>query len=164
MGFDEDSVDAGGGGGFGERGDEFGIAAARCALRPGSLDTVGGIEDDRHAEVAHDLEAAHVDDQIVIAKAGAALGEDDVVVAGRADLLDDVAHVAGGDELALLDVDRFAGAACGEEQVCLAAEEGGNLKDIDGSGGFVGLGGFVDIGENRDALGANRGEDLEAFF
>ena len=47
------------------------------------------------------------------------------------DLLDGVAHVPGGDELALLDVDGAAGFAGGDEQVGLAAEEGGDLEDVD---------------------------------
>ena len=44
-----------------------------------------------------------------------------------------MAHIPGRDELALLDVDGAAGFAGGDQQVGLAAEEGGDLQDIDGS-------------------------------
>jgi len=75
-----------------------------------------------------------------------------------------VAHVEGGDELALFDVDGFAGFGSGGEEVGLAAEEGGDLEDVDGFayGGAV-LGG-VDVGEDGEAGGFGYGaEDAAAF-
>ncbi len=116
------------------------------------------------AKAAHDGERAHVDDEVVVAEAGAALGEGDAGVAGVADLLDGVAHVEGGDELALLDVDGAAGFGGGDEEVGLAAEEGGDLEDVDGfgDGGAVRRG--VDVGEDGEAGGFGDGaEDAAAF-
>ena len=72
--------------------------------------------------------AAHVYDEIVVAEGGAALGEGDALVAGVADLLDGVTHVRRGDELAFFDVDGAAGVGGGDEEIGLAAEEGGDLE------------------------------------
>ena len=69
----------------------------------------------------------------------------------------------GRDELALLDVDDAAGAAGGQQEVRLAAEEGGNLQDIRDFGGRFGLRRLVDIGEDRIAGGLQAGEDAQTF-
>ena len=113
---------------------ELRLAAADAVGRRGLLDGVGGVEDDGR-EPAHDGERAEIDDEVVVAEGGAALGEEDALVAGGANFLDAVAHVPGRDELAFLDVDGAAGFAGGDEQVGLTAEERGNLEDIDGFGG-----------------------------
>src|SRR5271157_5275770 len=102
---------------------------------------MGAVEDDG-GEAAHDGERAEVDDEVVVAEARAALGEEDALVAGGADLFDRVRHVPGRDELAFLDVDGAAGAAGGDEQVSLAAEEGRDLQDVDGFGGDRAVGGL----------------------
>ena len=47
------------------------------------------------------------------------------------DLGDDVLHVPGRQELALLDVDDLAGLRGGDQQVGLAAQEGRDLQDVD---------------------------------
>jgi len=70
------------------------------------------------------------------------------LVAGGADFFDDMDHVLGSEELAFFDIDGAAGATGGNEEVCLAAEEGGDLEDVGDFGGGAGLGGFVDIGED----------------
>ena len=124
---------------------------------------MGAVEDDR-GEAAHDGERAHVDDEVVVAEAGTALGEGDAGVAGVADLLDGVAHVEGSDELAFLDVDSAAGFGGGDEEVGLAAEEGGDLEDVDGFGYGAAVLGGVDVGEDGEAGGFGYGaEDAAAF-
>ena len=70
---------------------------------------------------AHHRKRAHVDDQVVIAEARAALGDDDARVAGVDDLRDRVLHVVGREELPLLDVDDAPGLRRGDEQVGLPA-------------------------------------------
>ena len=72
-------------------------------------------------------------------------------------------HVPGGEELALLDVDCGAGLAGGDQEVGLAAEEGGDLQDIDCLGGWAAVFAFVNVGQDGDAVFlANVSEDLQA--
>src|SRR6202000_1644037 len=103
-----DAVDTGGDGGTGEDGNELGLAAGDAVRGGGSLDGGGAVEDDG-SERAQDGERAHVDNQVVIAEAGAALGERDAGVAGGGDLFDRVLHIFRCDELALLYIDGTAG-------------------------------------------------------
>ena len=93
---DEQRVDADGRGGPGEVGRTRGGRPTRSPSPPGMLDAVGGVEDDRVAELAHLGQRAEVDDEVVVAERRAALGEHD---AGRqpasSSFADDVAHVPG---------------------------------------------------------------------
>ncbi len=57
------------------------------------------------AQGAQHREGAHVDDEVVVAEAESAFGHDDPIVARRQHLVDGVPHVAGGEELSLLQVD-----------------------------------------------------------
>jgi len=116
---------------------------------------VGAVEDDgRH--LAHDGQRADVDDEVVVAEGGSALGEADTGVSGVCDFLDGVLHVGGGDELALLDVDGAAGFGGGDEEVGLAAEESRDLQDgfdvAESVGGLLTLLGGVDVCEYGEAV------------
>ena len=73
------------------------------------------------------------------------------VVAGRADLLDRVAHLLRGHELALLHVHRPPGPPAGDEQVGLPGEERGDLEDVDDLRRDGRLLGLVDVGQHRHA-------------
>ncbi len=75
---------------------------------------------------AHHRERAHVDDEVVVAEARAALGDDHARVAGIDDLRDGVAHVVGREELALLDVHDAPGPRGRDEQVGLAERNAGS--------------------------------------
>ena len=109
-------------------------------------------------------DGGEVVDEAVVAEEGAAFGEEDVFVAGAVDFFDGVGHFPWGHELAFFDVDGFAGLSGGLEEVGLAAEEGGDLQEVDGVGGGDGLVGFVDVGGDGDAdLIADGGENFEAF-
>ena len=161
--FDEEAVDAGGGGGAGQQGNKFGLAAADTVGRRRLLNRVCGVEDDRR-EVTHDGERTEIDDKVVVAEARAALGKEDTFVAGGADFLEAVGHVPGGDELALLDVDGAAGAAGGDQQVSLAAEESRDLENVGGFSGDLAVGRLVNVGENGQAgIFGESGEDPRAF-
>ena len=77
-------------------------------------------------------------------------------------------HVSGGDELAFFNVDGAARFCGGDEQVGLAAEEGGDLQDEFGGGDGVGYAGAVvwgvDVGEDGEAgFGGYFFEDAAAF-
>ena len=161
--FDKETVDAGGDGGAGEERDELRLAAADAVGSRRLLHGVGGVEDDG-GEPAHHGKRAEIDDEVVVAEASTAFGEQDALVAGRADFLHTVSHIPGGDELAFLDVDGAAGAARGDEKVGLAAEERGNLEDIDGFGDDTAVSGFVNVGKDRRAgIPGDAAEDARAF-
>ena len=131
--------------------DEFPLAARAVPLAPRLHDGVGRIEDDRAADPGHDRQGAHVADQGVVAEGDAPLRRQGVRVAGAADLGDHVRHVAGREELALLDVDRPPGLGGGDQQVRLAAEKGRDLQDVHRFGDRRTLFPFVDVGEDRQA-------------
>jgi len=161
--FEEEAVDAGGDGGAGEERDELGLAAADSVGGRRLLDRVRGIEN-HGRELAHEGKRAKINDEVVVAERRAALREEDALVACGADLFDAMMHVPRGNELAFLDVDGAAGAACGDEQVGLAAEEGGNLQDIDCFGGDFAVARLMNVRENRQAgIFGNAGEDARAF-
>ncbi len=120
------------------------------ALSTRELNGVSDIVDNGIAEFGEDGEGAHVDDEVIVAEACAAFGEDDFAVAGRSDFFGNVAHVPGRKELSLLYVDDATGFGGGEEQVSLAGEEGGDLQDVRDFGGGRGLGSVVDVGEDRE--------------
>ena len=134
---EEDAIDACSYSRTGEDGDELRLAPADSVSSRGCLHGVRAVEDDRR-EAAHDGQRAHIDDEVVVAEARAAFGEEDAGIAALANLLDGMAHVPWGDELALLHVDCTSGLcgglSGGDEQVGLAAEERRNLENVDGLG------------------------------
>src|SRR6185369_8764450 len=130
--FNENRIAARGYGGSGEWGDELRLSSGNGSRSAGELHAVGGIEHHRPPEAAHDAETAHVDYQVVVAERTATLGNQNLVVAGGSDFFNGVLDVVGGDELALLDIHDAAGAAGGHQKIGLAAEEGGDLQNIDG--------------------------------
>src|SRR5690606_27797275 len=105
-------------------------SAGGITAAAGHLQGVGDVEEHRVLELFHDAEAEHVHHQVVVAEAGAALAEDDLVVTGFFALGDDVLHFLGGQELGFLDVDDGAGFGHGHHQVSLPAQEGRQLDDV----------------------------------
>ena len=78
------------------------------------------------------------------------------------ELVDDVPHVPGREELALLDVDDLAGLGRGDEEIGLPAEEGRDLEDVDDRRDDRALLALVDVGEDRHAeLAPEIGEDRQ---
>ena len=69
---------------------------------------MGHVKDERSiaALLLHHAEAQHVDHKVVIAEAGSALAEKDILRAALPELLHDVLSLPGAQELRLLDVDR----------------------------------------------------------
>ena len=125
---------------------------------------MGGVEDDGVTGLAEVAQAGHVDHQPPVAEGGAALGHHGRRAARVGDLLDDVGHIPRREELPLLDVDRLARARSGHEEVRLAAEEGGDLEEVDHLRDGRALLGEVDIGHHRHAdLGLDFREPLEAL-
>ena len=143
--FKEDAVDARGNCGARQQGDELRLPAADAVGCRRLLHGMRCVKHDR-GEAPHDRKGAIVDHQSVVTEAGAALGKEDALIAGGADLFHGVGHVPWGNELTLLDVDGATGFAGGHEEIGLAAKEGGNLQDVDGLGSNLTLGGFMDVG------------------
>ena len=104
---------------------------------------------------------AHVDHEIVVAERRAALGENDLLVAGRSDLFGGMNEIGRRDELTFLDIDGAAGLARFDEQIGLAAQEGRDLKNVDGFGGDGGLCRLVNIGEDGNAELAHFGKNAQ---
>lgn len=126
---------------------------------------MGRVKTDGEAKGLHDGDGAHVADEVVIAEGGAAVGEDDPLVARSDEFFNDVFHVPGGEELPFLDVDGGRSLGGSEEEVGLAAEKGGNLDDVAERAGAYGLFGSVDVGEDGETeFGADALENGEAEF
>ena len=163
MDFKEKTIDAGRYGSARQERNELRLAATDTVGRGGLLYGMRAVEDDR-GERAHDGEAAKIDYQVVVAEAGAALGEKDALVAGGANFFYGVGHVPRGDELALLYIDGAPGFSGGDEQVGLPAKEGWDLEDVYGFGCDFALAGLVDIGEDGKAgFASEAAEDAGAF-
>jgi hypothetical protein len=98
------------------------------------------------------------------ARVAAALGDEEIFATEGPHLVGDVDGIERGEELAFLDVDGAAGLGGGFEEIGLAAEEGGDLQEIDVLGGELGLGFVVDVGGDGDAeFFGNFTEDAAAF-
>src|ERR1700677_4229761 len=149
--FEKESVHARGGSGARERLDDFRLAATGFSFAAGQLDGMSHVEDDGIAEFAHDGKGAHIDYEILVTEGAAAFGEDDFFVAGADNFFRGVADFPWGEELTLLHIHNAAGAAGGNEQIRLAAEEGWDLKDVANFGCARNLGDVVNVGENRQA-------------
>src|SRR2546423_1282079 len=74
---------------------------------------------------------AHGERQVVEAEAEATLADEDLLVAGASRLLDDVLHLPGREELALLDVERLALHGGVADEVGLPAQERRRLHHVD---------------------------------
>src|SRR5437879_3170780 len=123
-----------------EHRDELALAARSGALPAGQLNRMGGVEHHRAAGVAHDGERAHVGNQVAVAEGEASLANENIFLFGSFScFVDDVLHLFGREELALLDVDRPAGRSHGMDEIRLAAEESRGLQHVDHRGGRLHL-------------------------
>ena len=165
MGLDEDAVAPGGNGRPGEDRGEHAIAGGGTPCAAGTLDRVGGIKNDMISGLTNPIKGAHVRNKVVVPERDTALGKKVTGIARRLDFFGDIDQVPRREELAFLDVDDPAGACGGEDEIGLAAEEGGDLENIDGFAGDLRIRGRVDIGGDRDAqLRADRGEKGAPFL
>mmetsp|Transcript_6109 Transcript_6109/g.24619 ORF Transcript_6109/g.24619 Transcript_6109/m.24619 type:complete len:230 (-) Transcript_6109:233-922(-) len=143
--------------------------AAGSALAARLLHGVGDVEHHGRAGIAHLGQAGHVGDEVVVAEADAAFAGQEAIFrqahfrGGGAGLVDDVLHVPGREELALLDVHGLAALGDSADEVGLPAQEGGRLQHVD-DGRHVGhLRCVVYIGQHWQAgLAAHLVEDLQA--
>src|SRR6185503_8737282 len=77
----------------------------RCMPQaPGQLQGMRDVKYDRHAEATHDRKRAHVDYEIVVAKAHPAFSDHEPLTARRLCLLDNISRVLRRQKLAFLNV------------------------------------------------------------
>ena len=145
----EHRVDAGGDAGRRQRLDVLRQARRHAVAGARQLQAVRDVEDDRIAELAQHRKRAHVHDQVVVAEADAALGDEHRCCLRAVTLAIDVPHVVRREKLALLDVHGLAGPRRGHQQIRLARQERRNLQDVGDRGGRRRLRRLVDVGEDR---------------
>ena len=103
-----------------ERFDVLRQPGGHAIARARKLQAVSHVEDDGVTQLAKHRQRAHIDDQIVVPEADAALRDEDRLVALAGDLRDDVLHVLRCEKLALFHIDGFPGASGRHNQICLA--------------------------------------------
>ncbi len=167
MGLDEDAGDADGDRRPGQHRHEFPSPARGLALPARLLHRMGGVEHHRTSDLGHDRQGAHVGDQAVVAEGHAPLAGQHIGIAGARHLGDDVLHVPGRQELALLHIHRPPRPRSGHQKVGLAAEEGGDLQHVDRFGDRGALVVLVHVGHGGQTqaladLGEDRKRRLEA--
>ena len=120
-----------------------------CAAR--ELHRVGRVEHDRVAERPHDRQPAEVDDQVVVAEARAALGQEHVARCPTPRTFSTTLAMSRG--ATNWPFFTFTGrplARARHDQVGLAAEERGDLEHVEHLGGGGDLGDVVHVGEYRE--------------
>jgi hypothetical protein len=134
-----------------QHGNELPLPTGGASPAARQLHGMGGIENHRATGIAQHRQAAHVGHQVVVAEREAALADQDVVVAGRAGLVDDVPHLPGREKLPLLDVHRSSLRRDVDDEIRLPAEESRCLQDVDDGRDFGQGRVFVHIRQHRNA-------------
>ena len=127
---------------------------------------MGDIENHRQVITTglHHTEAEHVDHQVVVTEIGASLTEQKPVVPALAELVDNVPHLLGAQELGFLDVDHPPGGGHGLHQIRLSSQESGQLDDVSHLRRSGSLFWTVDIRDDgQSALIFHRLEDAQAL-
>jgi len=75
-----------------------------------------------------------------------------------------VPNIVRRDELTFFDIHDASSPRGGDQQICLAAQESGNLQNVCGFGGESGLRRLVDIGKHGESRIANRFQNPQARF
>jgi len=111
---------------------------------------VGCIKNDWTATLAQPEQIAHVDDQIAVAEESASLCQQNVFATARFNFSCCVDHDVGIGELSLFDVDRLRPFSRFDQQICLAAQESGDLNQVNYFRCWLDLPSFVDICRHWD--------------
>ena len=146
------------------------LAAGAGPLPARQLHAMGRVEHDRATGLAHDGEAAHVGDEIVVAERGAALADHDrlFVDAGAWAALRALSTTfsmsCGAMNCAFLMLTGLPRRRDRMDEIGLAGEEGRRLQHVDDLGDRLDLRNVVDVGQDRHAeLVADLGEDAQAL-
>ena len=100
---------------------------------------MGGIDDHGIARLSHQRQALHINHEGVIAEARPALRQHDVIIAAFGDLIGNILHIPWREELPLFDVHDLACFGRGDQKICLAAQKGGDLQDVNMGGDALNL-------------------------
>ena len=150
---EEEAVDAGG---HGRAGQGFEVlAGASVGVGRGDsvlANRVGGVKDHRVASLLEFIERARINHEVVVAKGVAALGQDDVAVAGRLNLGAHLGHGARSHHLSVLEVDGASGTRRLNHQRGLHAEVGRNLQNVHHLSHRLGLVRVVNVGQQAESV------------
>ena len=137
-------------------------ARDRSAGRAG-LQSMGHVKYDRRviAAVFHRPKAQHVDNQIVIAKAGPALTKQNFLIATFTNFSNQILNLRWAHELWFLDIDHRISGRNGGNQIGLPGQEGWHLQDIADLRHGRGLRNFMHVCQNRHSKGVL---DLLQYF
>ena len=139
------------------------IPGSLVSCAAGALNGVCRVKHDEVTAFTQPIQRSHVGDKVIVTKCDASLGKEKFIAAEVFELFGDVFHVPRGEELTFLDVDDAAGLGGSFEEVGLAAEKGGDLKDVDIFPGDFGFLGRVDVGGHRHPeVSSDGGEELTA--
>ena len=165
MRLEEQPVDADRHGRAGQRLNHPPIAARGTPQSSRFLDAVRRVEQNRGSQLRHLNERPHIVDQASVAEKSPPLAEQHVAASGRDEFIDDMPHVAGREELSLLDVDRSARPRRSRQQIRLPSEEGRNLQQLADFAGRSGLPRLVNVGRHRHSDGvAHTSQNLQSPF
>jgi hypothetical protein len=144
-----------------QHGGELALPARGRPLPARLLHGMGRVEDHRRAGRGHDRQGAHVGDERVVAEGGAALGQHDVGLPAEAILAATFAMSQGARNWPFLTLTTRPFRR-GDEEIGLAAEEGGDLQDVDRLGRPARIARLVHVGEHGQAVAlADLGEDRQ---
>ena len=149
MRFAKQAVDADGHRRAGQRLDHCPVAARGAAKAARFLNAMCRVENNRYAERLHLRDRPQIVHEPAIAEECAPLAEQDVLAAGAGQFIDNVPHVAGRHELALLHVNGPASCRRGHQQIGLPREERRHLQERAHLANGCRLLRLVDIGRDR---------------
>src|SRR5881296_532644 len=133
-------------------------------LSAGELQTLSHVKHHRAFQTLHNGKAAEIDHKIVVSERHATLRQQQSIVARLAHFLDDVLHLPWRQKLALFHIHDLSGPGGRNNEVCLAREECGNLKNVEDFACGLALRRFVHVGQNGYAdLLAHLSENLQSL-
>lgn len=126
---------------------------------------MSGIENNTDAFFSHDVERAHIDDEVIVAEAGAALGDVEVIAVIGVKFFGDIDDIKWCEELTFFHVHGSASFSAGFDEVGLATEECWDLKQVNVLSSNFRFVWMVNISGDWDSeFFGNFPEDAGAFF
>ena len=112
---------------------------------------MGHVENNRRviAAILHRPKAQHVNNQIVIAKAGPTLTEQNFLIATFTNFSNQILNLRWAHKLWFLDIDHRISRRNSRNQIGLPRQEGWHLQDMTDLSHWRGLGNFVHVRQNR---------------